>query len=469
MNDRIAVCDVLGVALAPKHALYHCNFCFLYSAKYSALVKCEGCNFARYCSDRCKALDSDHKEECRHLQGKLEPWYNANRIWAKDGDVRSGAECALLMFRLYLKSQNCSEDELTGKFTTKTWDNLMTHSDEVKKDEEKMRSFRKCASFVDQILMDKMVEEKPADLEDRLFQIYCKIVINSHSVFVWTSNGNLKVIGISLGIDSSAYDHSCRPTAQILWQGRKIVVVPLENQLDAHDITRTFISYKYLVETKKTRRLNLKRDYHFTCECSRCKDLGDNQLSAISCAKCRAPVNLNESQATSDSNYCANLSCSNCEFKQPRKHVLDAVQLMLDIQMFFNEAKEEIPLDMLQRAEEILPRCNVYYGKLARKLAEDYECDPKSKSEFWVNHYNVMKLCSPENYVESLEVTLKCCFFLLKAGEFFKATGVFGEIESIVENYFILGPCPFERLLQYLYGCIVEKKVPKVDTFWTKE
>lgn len=74
----------------------------------------------------------------------------------------------------------------------------MSHNDDIKKDETRMERFKKifeklCAFRVEQLS------------EVEIFDIYCKITINSHTVASMSGDE----VGLSLDLGVSRYDHRC--------------------------------------------------------------------------------------------------------------------------------------------------------------------------------------------------------------------------------------------------------------------
>ena len=68
---------------------------------------------------------------------------------------------------------------------------------------------------------------------------------------------------------SSILDHSCIPSAEFFFHGKRIVVKSKVNLRDL-ELRKIFISYIDIGASTVQRRRKLKKYYHFDCLCERC-------------------------------------------------------------------------------------------------------------------------------------------------------------------------------------------------------
>jgi SET and MYND domain-containing protein len=80
-------------------------------------------------------------------------------------------------------------------------------------------------------------------------------------------------IGIGLYLEASVLDHSCRPNATIVFEGKKLLVRPIRETKNDEKIT---ISYTNLLHPTETRKTSLREQYYFECVCEACEEKGQN-------------------------------------------------------------------------------------------------------------------------------------------------------------------------------------------------
>ena len=78
--------------------------------------------------------------------------------------------------------------------------------------------------------------------------------------------------GTGVYLLASIFDHSCRPNCTVVFKGRELVVMATED-IPAGDIPSVaFISYLNTMDDTKTRQLQQKAIWYFSCCCSLCQD-----------------------------------------------------------------------------------------------------------------------------------------------------------------------------------------------------
>ena len=76
-------------------------------------------------------------------------------------------------------------------------------------------------------------------------------------------------VGWALYLGPSILDHSCVPTAEVDFSGKRIIIKSKVNVINI-DLRKIFISYIDIGAPSDVRRKRLKKYYHFDCYCDRC-------------------------------------------------------------------------------------------------------------------------------------------------------------------------------------------------------
>ncbi|CAJ0568156.1 unnamed protein product, partial [Mesorhabditis spiculigera] len=221
------------------------------------------------------------------------------------------------------------------------------------------------------------------------FDLFCKIQINSHSIH--TNAGNEVGMAIDLGV--SLYNHSCRPTCSMVFDGFRVVIRPLVPDIDANDTSKSFISYIDVGRSKHIRRRELKTRWFFDCECSRCMDPADDVLTAIRCSNpcCDEPQVITE---TSEPCY---IACAKCGSMTDDDTVQQAQQLMLSLPAQFDpECPAEKLRELLASAESVLHPVNVYITRLRTALLHITGSLEENITSIHKQVYENYKLCFPK-------------------------------------------------------------------------
>lgn len=273
-NDEpilIANCgDTLHSSLPYVYVLMHkeserlCGHCFQQSAR---LLKCSACQLSWYCSKACQKKEwMFHREECKGHQ-KIAPYI------AKD--------TTRLMLRLVIKSKIVNDHERNVEIfgQRRCFDELMTHSKEIKSDPVRIKEFLQICESLRAFVSEDFVLPHP----NELLEFYGKICINTISI----CDKELRQIGAGLYLGPSLLDHSCRPNAVVIFDGKVLNLKCIEPIYDGQKIT---ISYIELLNTKARRCEELENCYYFQCTCSLCVD--------------------NEKDAMMKSSLCSDKKCS---------------------------------------------------------------------------------------------------------------------------------------------------------------
>jgi len=93
-------------------------------------------------------------------------------------------------------------------------------------------------------------------------------------------------------------DHSCAPNANIVFQGKTLILRTIENISDFKDIR---IAYTNILASTEDRRKALKEQYYFECTCTKCQSgEKDDEKRSLICQNCQGCVPI------------SNLVCQNC-------------------------------------------------------------------------------------------------------------------------------------------------------------
>ncbi|ETN77588.1 hypothetical protein NECAME_10937 [Necator americanus] len=238
---------------------------------------------------------------------------------------------------------------------------------------EKMEIFRK----------EEMIDK------ESFFDIFCKATINSHSIH--TNAGT--EIGMALDLGISKYNHSCRPTCTMVFDGFRVCLRPLVPGVDASDTTKAFISYIDVGRSKYVRRKDLKARWYFDCECTRCVDPTDDMLTAIKCSTPGCPEPLITSE-TAEPCY---IACPKCRGMTDDSVVKEAQELMKSLPASFDpNCPPETLRELIAKAERLLHPNNVYVNRLRTAL---YHVTGSLETKMGMMHkqiYDNYKLCFPK-------------------------------------------------------------------------
>ncbi|KAJ6222537.1 hypothetical protein RDWZM_001082 [Blomia tropicalis] len=234
------------------------NFCDYCATKSDSLRKCYDCKQMHYCDKTCQKIDwKKHKFECS--------------IYKQSYSEISG-DLDRFLLRLYLFIQNNptlkkkKETLLYDKQVERSFNDLMTHMENIKSDKNRMSNFYKLVERYNLCGIDFDGEV--------LFEYFCKICINSFSIL----DVQLISIGSGLYIAESVFDHSCEPNATTIYSGIDLEVRAIKPITKEEKIT---INYFDMKESKSIRQEKLLTGYYFNCKCQRCSN--ENPSDSIDC------------------------------------------------------------------------------------------------------------------------------------------------------------------------------------------
>ncbi|EGT39727.1 CBN-SET-18 protein [Caenorhabditis brenneri] len=346
-----------------------CANCLRGPAPGEKLLRCGGCNFSMYCSKECQATAwLVHKPECKRLKASFPNLPLTEVLFLSK-----------VIDRIQFLDKN--GDKL-GIEAERKFSSLVDHKTDIKEDEEKMKHFEKVFTKMGLFRKDDMIEK------GEFFDIFCKASINSHSIH--TNAGN--EVGMALDLGVSKYNHSCRPTCSMVFDGYRVCLRPLVPGVDAEDTEQAFISYIDVGRSKFVRRRDLK--WYFNCECTRCMDPEDDALTAIRCANpsCDAPI------LTSETEEPMNIACDKCKTIVEENDVKAAQEYMKSLPASFDpKCPADILRDLLAKAEQVLHPSNVYVARLRTALFHvTGTLTMDNLSSMHTQIYNNYKMCFPK-------------------------------------------------------------------------
>ncbi|VDM37742.1 unnamed protein product [Toxocara canis] len=321
-----------------EHAVNVCAHCMHSSKK--PLSRCSRCRFAHYCGAQCQKDGwTEHKEECLFLV-KVQP--------------RVPTAMARLLARVISKR---GREDIAPAFNGRTFDSLLSHSDEIKKDAEKSEFF----VTLSHVLYEYMGGDNlPSPSE--LLDVFGKVMVNVFTI----SNDDLNTIGLGLYLGLSVLDHSCDPDAFVLFDGTKAILRPLKQAITAYDESLR-ISYCDLLDLTAMRQNQLKQQFFFICDCTTCSDLEREKTArSVRCRTCvggYCPLDANDNS----------LVCWQCGATCD-VHVDDAVRLMQQIEWETKRLQEKgneslsNAKDLYNEASTVLSSLNIPLCQLADQI-----------------------------------------------------------------------------------------------------
>ena len=228
-------------------------------------------------------------------------------------------------------------------------------------------------------------------------------------------------------------DHSCDPNAVVVFKGKELIIRTIH---PVEDITELRISYTNLLECTEKRQQNLKEQYYFTCQCSKCQDeLTDHKKSSMICPECFGCVPFVES------------TCIQC-IKSVNPSLLEQYSnLKTKLKSELPEEKSELE-NLFQQCSNIIHHNDkdyfdmleiLYEKRLEQKdykgcldlilimLSHFHENSPSYDVNTALHEMKAAKLCSYLNYLDEAEIHIS------KAKDHLRVTH--GDILPLVSKY----------------------------------
>ncbi|KAI1705998.1 MYND finger domain-containing protein [Ditylenchus destructor] len=361
----------------------YCSNCFLPPSDGKKLMACAACTFARYCSKECQRLAwKVHKAECRRLK---QVFPNLPMT-----EVMFLSRCIDKV--LFLEENGDKYNwEKERKFTE-----LVSHSEEIRKDEERYAHFEKIYAKMAHFRKEEMIGK------EKLFDIFCKVTINSHGI--QTISG--QDLGLSLCLGVSKYDHSCRPNCSMIFDGGRVYIRPLMSEANPWDTKNCYISYTDVGRSRYRRQKELKSKWYFDCRCDRCCDPADDILTCIKCpnSKCDGALITHETAGPTM------IACSKCKAVAEEEYVSRGQETMRNLaDKYTVDSDPEELKKILEGAESILHPTNVYISRLKTAMFHLTGTLQNKIPEIQQSIFETYRLCLPNaNREHGFELLQKC-------------------------------------------------------------
>eukprot|EP00750_Incisomonas_marina_P008271 INCI15407.2.p1 GENE.INCI15407.2~~INCI15407.2.p1 ORF type:complete len:552 (-),score=103.05 INCI15407.2:1148-2803(-) len=270
-----------------------CSVCMQCISPSAATTSfCSGCRTVQYCGPVCQRVDwPQHKRECACLKSTLPKKATPNvllltrvvRLLHIGGELTRSKKAVKRRFG----SVACA----TAEQCRQVFDELQNHRAQF--DSDTLLTLRFVASLAQKILTADPAlasfvastrsgssEPMPADVTregtdadsvdankmraiDAAISLLCQLRCNCHTV----CDEELVERGIGLYAAGAVVNHSCAPSAVVLYHGTTQVFRTLRRIETGEEVT---IAYVDLAQPGRLRRQKLKQGYFFQCQCQRC-------------------------------------------------------------------------------------------------------------------------------------------------------------------------------------------------------
>jgi hypothetical protein len=218
--------------------------------------KCGECESFYYCDVKCQKEDwkSFHKKECKFVQAKRQLLGEGQKICCQlPGE---------LMLRVYLLIKGhpevMNEKYLMFDGSERSFADLLAEEGHVEMDADRTKMAISATAQIYPYLFSQ-----DGDLL-LLEEIVRKIRINSHFITDCEQNR----IGQGISIRASALNHSCRPTAALVFKGDFAEVRVMRDIAVGDEVT---VNYMGVLLEKAVRHKELAEKWKFICKCERCE------------------------------------------------------------------------------------------------------------------------------------------------------------------------------------------------------
>uniref|UniRef100_A0A0N4ZBT5 MYND-type domain-containing protein n=1 Tax=Parastrongyloides trichosuri TaxID=131310 RepID=A0A0N4ZBT5_PARTI len=341
--DRVRVYDSpFAYLVNNKEVNRYCSYCLQPPAYGKKLLRCAACEFSSYCNKECQKLAwKNHRAECRRLKVVFPNLPLTEVLFLS----------RIIDKVLFLERHG----DHFGWERHRKFSELMSHKEDILKDEPKMEHFKKLCQKMTIYRKEEMIPE------DKFFDIFCKTSINSHSIH---TNAGTEV-GIALDLGVSILDHSCRPNCALVFEGFKVCVRPLTQSANPYEKNSAFISYIDVGRSRYQRQMELKKKWYFDCRCERCLDSTDDLLTSLKCSntECDEPIITHELAEAND------IECPKCKTIVNSSYVKKGQELMKSLPSIINmDWKVEDIQKFLEDANTMLHNKNIYVSRLTTAL-----------------------------------------------------------------------------------------------------
>jgi len=215
-----------------------------------------------------------------------------------------------IMARLLLKVEKWGQDqgeELPFSQGERMFSELLSHSDKIEDTDDYGNK-----------IFGQVMKVIPESVKSwgHFKEVYGRLLINSFEV----SGDDDEKLGWALYLAPSIMDHSCVPSAEVVFHGKRIVVKSKVNIREI-DLRKIFISYIDIEVSTAQRRKKLKKYYHFDCLCQRCvgiklgrvaSDPFNQNLTEVLLQNESLVAAIEERARGKDRDYLSSVRCQKC-------------------------------------------------------------------------------------------------------------------------------------------------------------
>jgi len=243
VGDLILKEDAFAVTVMAAYSKSTCHFCLNSNAFMPGappMLKCSGCNFARYCNRECqKKAWKDHKPECKAVRC-VQPGIPADKT-------------RLVARILWRKLRGEHENHIKIN-------ELDSHLEQRSEEDQKILDDH-VFDFGDYFGYDDLPET-----DDELRHLFS--IIDCNAIGINDKRG-LQSLAVGIFPNAAMLNHSCKPNAVAINNGTTLNVRALRPIAEGDEICITYVSP---LETNQQRREKLESQYYFECGCTSCAD-----------------------------------------------------------------------------------------------------------------------------------------------------------------------------------------------------
>eukprot|EP00899_Mesostigma_viride_P022154 jgi/Mesvir1/3122/Mv05562-RA.1 len=290
-GELISYCDPYAAVLDGPSEGKRCDVCTKQPPPAAPdLQRCAGCKQTYYCSQKCqKAGWKMHKKECQAVRALSEggpvPTGSSEEGNGGEGGGKEGGmverrltPSMRLVLRILIKRhlQESHAIPTTAIDDFELIKSMEGHRSDMP--EEKLVQYAQMAHCV--MSTGRLVGVCDESDTSRITDLFCKMACNAHTL----CDGEIKAYGIGLYPIAALLNHSCDPSAILLFDGVQGVLHALKDIAVGDEVC---ISYVELAASTPSRRKELAEQYFFTCNCLRCVDTeGTDADLAMDCLAC---------------------------------------------------------------------------------------------------------------------------------------------------------------------------------------
>ncbi|CAL4082514.1 unnamed protein product, partial [Meganyctiphanes norvegica] len=156
-------------------------------------------------------------------------------------------------------------DKYEQKYTEmkgRRYKDLMNHYTDIKERKDLVKD-------VDEIMvkLEQYVGKQNMPAYHDFLGMFGRMMVNRFCLMDTT----MTILGSSLYLSASIFDHACNPNAYVSFKGKNVVIRSLVD-MDVMDLSKIRIGYIDLIKPSRDRMSELHDKWFFWCDCSSCHD-----------------------------------------------------------------------------------------------------------------------------------------------------------------------------------------------------